>query len=170
MIESIEDRSATDRGPRGEGRGVSQSKSAVCRDRGVSQSRIAVCHDRGSRCRGDRGSRCVTIIEDRGVAIEDRGVAIEGRGVAAIEDRGVCHDRGSRCRGDRGSRCVTIIEDRGVAIEDRDVAIEDRGVANNYKRPKFCPVRRSIFLGLICVEFRKNLPFKSYGVEKPICK
>ena len=26
----------------------------------------------------------------------------------------------------------------------RDAAIEDRGVANNYKRPKFCPVRRSI--------------------------
>ena len=25
-------------------------------------------------------------------------------------------------------------------------------------------------LGLICVEFRKNLPFKSYGVKKPICK
>ena len=57
------------------------------------------------------------------------------------------------CRGDRGSRCVTLedrgvsrlrIEDRGVAIEDRGVAIEDRGVANNYKRPKFCPVRRSI--------------------------
>ena len=22
----------------------------------------------------------------------------------------------------------------------------------------------------ICVEFRKNLPFKSYGVKKPICK
>ena len=34
-------------------------------------------------CRGDRGSRCVTIedaIEDGGVAIEDRGVAIEDRG------------------------------------------------------------------------------------------
>ena len=53
------------------------------------------------------------------------------------------------------------IEDRGVAIEDRGVAIEDRGVANNYKRPKFCPVRRSIFsgscafelsaVGLVCV-------------------
>ena len=27
-----------------------------------------------------------------------------------------------------------------------------------------------VFLGFICVEFRKNLPFKSYGVEKPICK
>ena len=25
-------------------------------------------------------------------------------------------------------------------------------------------------LGFSCVEFRKNLPFKSYGVEKPICK
>ena len=91
-----------------------------------------------------------------------RCVAIEGRGVAAIEDRGVsrsriavCHARGSRCVTieDRGSRCVTLedrgvsrlrIEDRGVAIEDRGVAIEDRGVANNYKRPKFCPVRRSI--------------------------
>ena len=60
--------------------------------------------------------------------IEDRGVAIEDRGVSRlrIEDRGVA------------------IEDRGVAIEDRGVAIEDRGVANNYKRPKFCPVRRSI--------------------------
>ena len=46
-----------------------------------------------------------------------------------IEDRGVA------------------IEDRGVAIEDRGVAIEDRGGANNYKRPKFCPVRRSIELG-----------------------
>ena len=31
-----------------------------------------------------------------------------------------------------------------LRIEDRGVAIEDRGVANNYKRPKFCPVRRSI--------------------------
>ena len=59
----------------------------------------------------------------------------------------MCRDRGSWCRGDRGSRCVTL-EDRGVSrsrIEDRGVAIEDRGVANNYKRPKFCPVRRSIF-------------------------
>ena len=82
------------------------------------RSRIAVCHARGSRC----------------VTIEDRG---------------------SRCC-DRGSRCVTLedrgvsrlrIEDRGVAIEDRGVAIEDRGVANNYKRPKFCPVRRSIKRG-----------------------
>ena len=75
-------------------------------------------------------------------------MAIEGRGVAAIEDRGVsrsriavCHARGSRCVTieDRGSRCVTL-EDRGVSR----LRIEDRGVANNYKRPKFCPVRRSI--------------------------
>ena len=80
------------------------------------RSRIAVCRDRGSRCRGDRGSRCVTL-EDRGVSrlrIEDRGVAIEDRGVTRLR------------------------------IEDRGVAIEGRGVANNYKRPKFCPVRRSI--------------------------
>ena len=28
----------------------------------------------------------------------------------------------------------------------------------------------SAFLGIICVEFRKNLPFESYGVKKPICK
>ena len=60
----------------------------------------------------------------------------------------VCHARGSRCVTieDRGSRCFAI-EDRGVSrlrIEDRGVAIEDRGVANNYKPPKFCPVRRSI--------------------------
>ena len=60
----------------------------------------------------------------------------------------MCHARGSRCVTieDRGSRCVTL-EDRGVSrlrIGDRGVAIEDRGVANNYKRPKFCPVRRSI--------------------------
>ena len=27
-----------------------------------------------------------------------------------------------------------------------------------------------IFDRLICVEFRKNLPLKSYGVKKPICK
>ena len=68
----------------------------------------------------------------------------------------VCRDRRSRCRGDRGSRCVTL-EDRGVSR----LRIEDRGVANNYKRPKFCPVRRSIFsgscafelsaVGLVCV-------------------
>ena len=60
----------------------------------------------------------------------------------------MCHARGSRCVTieDRGSRCVTL-EDRGesrLRIEDRGVVIEDRGVANNYKRPKFCPVRRSI--------------------------
>ena len=54
----------------------------------------------------------------------------------------VCHARGSRIAVCRDA----AIEDRGVAIEDRGVAIEDRGVANNYKRPKFCPVRRSILL------------------------
>ena len=26
------------------------------------------------------------------------------------------------------------------------------------------------FSWIICVEFRKNLPLKSYGVKKPICK
>ena len=64
----------------------------------------------------------------------------------------MCRDRGSRCvtLEDRGVSRLRIedrgvaIEDRGVAIEDRGVAIEDRGVANNYKRPKFYPVRRSI--------------------------
>ena len=30
--------------------------------------------------------------------------------------------------------------------------------------------RVSLRLFLLCVEFRKNLPFKRYGVEKPICK
>ena len=30
--------------------------------------------------------------------------------------------------------------------------------------------RYSTGLGIICEEFRKNLPLKSYGVKKPICK
>ena len=57
------------------------------------------------------------------------------RSRAVVSRIAVCRDR----RGDRGSRCVTL-EDRGVSR----LRIEDRGVANNYKRPKFCPVRRSI--------------------------
>ena len=47
-----------DRGPRG----------VTIEERGVSRSRAVV-----SRCRGDRGSRCVTM-ENR--AIEDRGVSL----------------------------------------------------------------------------------------------
>ena len=34
-----------------------------------------------------------------------------------------------------------------------------------------CSQRYSgVYLRLLCVDFRKNLPFKSYGVKKPICK
>ena len=89
-----------------------------------------MCRDRGPWCRGDRGSRCV---------------AIEDRGVAALEDRGVSRSRIAVCHA-RGSRIAVC---RDAAIEDRGVAIEDRGVANNYKRPKFCPVRRSIYVALV---------------------
>ena len=48
---------------------------------------------------------------------------------------------------------------------------------------RLLPLQRPLILGAndtqgfvlgfswkICVEFRKNLPFKSYGVKKPICK
>ena len=70
-----------------------------------------------------------------------RCVEIEGRGVAAIEDRGVSRSRIVVSRRPR----IAVCHARGSRIAVyRDAAIEDRGVANNYKRPKFCPVRRSI--------------------------
>ena len=69
---------------------MSRSRAVVSR-----RSRIAVCRDRGSWCRGDRGSRCVTL-EDRGVSRSRIAVCHASR----IEDRCVprCRDRGSRCR------------------------------------------------------------------------
>ena len=36
-------------------------------------------------------------------------------------------------------------------------------------KQRYSRVSLRLFLDL-CVEFRKKLPFKSYGVEKPICK
>ena len=72
------------------------------------QSRSAVCRDRGPWCRGDRGSRCVAAIEDRGVSRRSR-IAVSRRSRIAV-----CRDRGSRCRGDRGSRCVAIMSVCGV--------------------------------------------------------
>ena len=38
-------------------------------------------------------------------------------------------------------------------------------------KQRYSRVSLRLFLDpYICVEFRKNLPFKSYGVKKPICK
>ena len=61
-------------------------------------------------------------------AIEDRGVAaIEDRVEDAIEDCGVSRSR------------IEVSRSR-IAVSRSRIAV----VVNNYKRPKFCPLRRSI--------------------------